>query len=83
MIKFIVTYVEYGDSCDGKSRILRVCDTKEEAKEKFLEDWNQYIYTQWQNGIDKDEFIMNVDKMSIHMPCNGIGCEWNIEEVEF
>ena len=81
MKKWIVTYIDCGDSCDCKPRVLAVCDTKEKAKETFLTDWNHYIYHLWQIGIDKDELVMDVDKMSICMPGNNIGREWNIEEV--
>lgn len=30
--KWIVTAVDYGDTCDSKARVLKVCDTKEEAE---------------------------------------------------
>lgn len=78
MIKFIVTYV---DIAYGKPKVLAVCNTEEEAKREFLTDWNHYIYDLWlKKGIDKDELVMDVDKMSIHVPCNDIGCEWNIDK---
>ena len=79
MKKWIVSYV---DIAVGKPIVLTVCNTEEEAKEAFLVNWNHYIYRLWQNGIDKDELVMDVDKMSIHMPCNDIGCEWSIEEID-
>ena len=77
MIKFIVTYV---DIAYGKPKVLAVCNTEEEAKKEFLSDWNYYIYRLQQNGIDKDELVMDIDKMSICVSSNDIGCEWNIDK---
>ena len=76
-IKFIVTYV---DIAYGKPKVLAVCNTEEEAKKEFLTDWNYYIYHLRQKGIDTDKLVMDVDKMSIRMPCDDIGCEWSIDK---
>ena len=79
MKKWIVTYV---DITIGKPRVLAVCNTKEDARKEFLADWETFIHSLKENGIEEDEIVMDVDKMSICMPCNDIGCDWNIEEVE-
>lgn len=76
--KFVVTVVDTGDSCDGKARTLKVCNTKEEAKAYVIEDMDQWISNHKDEGIEYD-----YDKMSAYFDYNtNSGCEWNIEEVE-
>ena len=76
-IKFIVTYV---DIAYGKPKVLAVCNTEEAANKEFLTDWDYYIYHLKQKGIDTKKLDMDVDKMSIRMPCTDIGREWNIDK---
>lgn len=76
--KFVVTVVDTGDSCDGKARTLKVCNTKEEAKAYVIEDMDHWISNHKDEGIEYD-----YAKMSAYFDYDtNSGCEWNIEEVE-
>ena len=76
--KFVVTVVDTGDSCDGKARTLKVCNTHEEAKAYVIEDMDQWISDHKDEGIEYD-----YAKMSAYFDYDtNSGCEWNIEEVE-
>ena len=78
MKKFIVTAVNSGKTCDGKARILVVCNTREEAKAFVQAD----IET-WADEREGEDIEVDFDKMRAHYAYNnGNGCEWNIEEVD-
>ena len=77
MKKFIVTAVDSGDTCDGKARVLGVCNTREEAKAVVQND----IET-WADEREGEDIEVDFDKMSAYHNCNYDGCEWNIEEVD-
>ena len=77
MKKFIVTAVDSGDTCNGKARVLAVCNTREEAKAFVQNDIEAWAYERAYEGIEVD-----FGKMSAHYNCNDDGCEWNIEEVD-
>ena len=38
-----VTFVEYGDSVDGKARVLGLYDSKEEAHQRMKDDAESYL----------------------------------------
>lgn len=79
---WIVTAVDYGDSCNGKARVIGAFKSFDEAKEYVKQDMQDYIDA---NG-EEDDFDCDFDKMSIGLADCDIddifGCEWNIEEVE-
>lgn len=77
---WIVTAVDYGDSCDGKARTLGTFKTYDEAKAYVDEDIRHW-------GDDTIRCGQNVecdfDKMSAwDNDDDTIRCEWNIEEIE-
>lgn len=75
MKKYIVTAVDHGESCDGKARVLEVCDTKEEAKAFVRADIENWADERAGEGVEVD-----FDKMSAHYDYDtDEGCEWNIE----
>lgn len=75
---WIATVVDYGETCDGKARVLDVCKTKEEAEEVVRNDIEKWADDHAGEGVEVD-----FDKMSAHFDYNtDDGCEWNIEEVE-
>ena len=76
--RWIVTAVDHGETCDGKARVLKVCNTKEEAEAYVHADIES-----WANERDGEDIEVDFDKMSAHYEYNhDNGCEWNIEEVE-
>lgn len=77
MKKFIVTAVDYGDTCDGKAEILGVFKTKKEAKKYVSEDMQSYY-----NNNKTSSTKMSKRLMSVKTGEYDAGCEWNIHEVE-
>ena len=76
MKKYIATYVETSETCDGKARVMGVYDSKETAREEVREDMGHYLDTN-----EDEAFEVYWDKMSVWSEDGGRGCEWNIEEV--
>ena len=81
MKRWIVTYVDRGETCDGKARVLTVCATKDEARNEVRADIEK-----WADDRAGMPIIVDFDKMSAKYDWktldNADGCEWNIEEVE-
>jgi hypothetical protein len=75
MKKYIVTAVDYGETCDGKARVLEVCNTKDEAKAFVCADIEQ-----WVDERAGENIVVDFDKMIVSvMDGTDNGCEWNIE----
>ena len=75
MKKYIVTAVDHGENCDGKARVLEICDTKEEAM-AFVRADIEY----WVDDRAADSVVVDFDKMCAHYTYDmSRGCEWNIE----
>ena len=81
MKKFIVTAVDSSETCDGKARVLEVCNTREEA-EAFVRNDIEH----WADERARMPIIIDFDKMSAKYNWETLddtdGCEWNIEEVD-
>ena len=70
-----VTYVEYGDSVDGKARVMGLFNSKEEARLRMKEDAEGYM---------KDlglEVKVYEDSASVGST-DEVGCEYRIEKVK-
>lgn len=78
MKKWIATYVETSDSCDGKARTLGIFDTKEKCQNEILLDMQTYEENHADEGVE-----MNYNKLSAHFYGSADGCEWNFEEIDF
>ena len=74
---WIATYVDHGETCDGKARILKACATKEEAQNEVRADIEK-----WADDRAGENIEVDFDKMSASYRDRDEGCEWNIEEVE-
>lgn len=79
MKKWIVTAVGHGETCDGKARVLAVCDTKEEAANYIRNDMEDYL----DNNVDEG-LVADFDRWSVGYKYQSFdtACEWNAEEVE-
>lgn len=73
--RFAITYVEYGDSVDGKARILGFFRTFEDARKKMHEDAKQY-----KENLLLDDISLYNDSASVGST-DECGCEWRIDEV--
>ena len=77
MTKHVVTYMEYGDSVDGRPRAIGIYDTREEAEKAIQEDMDTYA-----ESLDEEPYFddwavwTSPDDMWVN------GCAWNINEVE-
>ena len=74
---WIATYVDHGETCDGKARILKACVTKEEAQNEVRADIEK-----WADDRAGENIEVDFDKMSTSYRDRDEGCEWYIEEVE-
>ena len=74
---WIAMYVESGETCDGKARVLKACATKEEAQNEVRADIEK-----WADDRASENIEVDFDKMSASYHDHDEGCEWCIEEVE-
>ena len=76
---WIATYVDHGDTCDGKAGVLGTYLTKEEAQAEVKADIEK-----WADDHAGEKVIVDFDKMSAHYSTydDDCGCEWNITEDE-
>ena len=74
---WIAMYVESGETCDGKPRVLKACATKEEALNEVRADIEK-----WADDRAGENVEVDFDKMSVSDSDRDEGCEWYIEEVE-
>ena len=74
---WIAMYVESGETCDGKARVLKACATKEEAQDEVCADIED-----WADDRAGENVEVDFDKMSVSDQDRDEGCEWCIEEVE-
>lgn len=76
---WIATYVDHGETCDGKARVLDVCTSKDAAAAVVRNDMEK-----WADDRARMPIIVDFDKMSAKYDWktldDGDGCEWNIEE---
>lgn len=70
-----VTYVEYGDSVDGKARVLNLFNTKEEAQAAMKEAAEGYLKD---CGLEVRVFSYSASVGST----DEVGCEYGIEKVK-
>lgn len=78
--RYVVSFVDYNDSCDGKARISGLFKTEEEARAWVVDDMKQWL----DNNSGEVKFDVDYDKMSIASDDynEDIGCEWNVHEVD-
>ena len=74
---WIAMYVESGETCDGKPRVLKACATKEEAQNEVQADIED-----WADDHAGENVEVDFDKMSASYQDRDEGCEWCIEEIE-
>lgn len=71
---WIATYVDRGDTCDGKARVLKVCRTRDEARSEILSNM-----VKWHSDRDGNAKV-DFDRLSARL--GDESCEWNCEEVD-
>ena len=74
---WIAMYVESGETCNGKPRVLKACATKDEARNEVRADIEKFADDRAGENLEVD-----FDKMSASYRDYDDGCEWNIGEVE-
>ena len=75
---WIATYVNHGETCDGKARVLDVCKTKEEAEAAVRTDIKK-----WADDRATKDIYSDFDAMAAGYNRNADeGCEWNITEYD-
>lgn len=72
---WVSTYVDSGETCDGKARVLGIDATKEAATARVKADIEQ-----WAAYHGSDSAKVDPGRMSARYESGR--CEWNIEEAE-
>lgn len=77
MKMYIVTAVDYGETCNGKARVLEICDTYEEAHNFVCDDIENWCDFHAGENVECD-----FDKMSAWFTHDTeTRCEWNISNI--
>lgn len=71
--RWIVTCCDYGDTCDGKPRVLAVCRTDEEAAAYIKNDIED-----WADQRAGEDIEVDFDRRSAKYRGGNSGCEWNV-----
>ena len=82
---FVAMYVDYGETCDGKARVLGIYPTLDVAIEEIKADMSTWIAAAEEDlGIPRESIKADFDKMTACLPGSDYdaGCEWSIEEQE-
>lgn len=76
---WIATYVDNGETCDGKPGVLGVYGSEEKAVAAVNDD----IKT-WADEHVGENVKIDFDKMSAYYATydDDVGCEWEIEEID-
>lgn len=79
MIKYVVIYTDFGDTCDGLARVSGVFNSQDEAYEEMRADVELYLQENHNNPNaevteENDKYILVGDDQD--------GCQWQILKVE-
>lgn len=78
MIKYVVIYTDFGDTCDGLARVNGAYDTLEKAQKAMDSDIHTYMQV---NGCN-DEDLTKYSYTYAIIGDEDNGCQWQILEVE-
>ena len=78
--RYVVSFVDYNDTVDGKARVAGLFKTEDEARACVVDDMKHWL----ENNNGEVKFNVDYDKMSIASDDynEDIGCEWNVHEVD-
>ncbi len=83
MKKFVITFVKYEMSGDGKPHCIDIVDTLEIAKDVVQHEIDNFVEDFKMNNWDEEDIDIDYEDMSV-LICGGEhGGEWNIEPIEF
>ena len=71
--RWVVTYVDRGDTCDGKARIRGIYDSRDEAVSELVKDMDAYASKNPGASVNKADWSADLG--------DGAGCDWNVEGV--
>ena len=79
MIKYVVIYTDFGDTCDGLARVSGVFNSQDEAYKEMRADVELYLQENHNNPDIKvteesDDYILVGDDQD--------GCQWQILKLE-
>jgi len=69
--RWIVTYVDRGDTCDGKARVMGVYGSRTRAISALEADMEAYAAKHPDARLDRDDWSADLG--------DGAGCDWNVE----
>ena len=81
---YVVSYVDYGDTCDGHAGVVGIYTSREKAEKAVKLDMASYCdnLTDEEELSDKD-YVLYKDKMEVWRDIEEIGqngCTWSIHE---
>ena len=71
--RWAVTYVDHGETCDGKARVHGVYGSRDEAVAELVKDMEQYAGKRPGSAIDYADWSVDCG--------DGAGCDWNVEGI--
>ena len=74
---YIVTYTEYGETCDQHSRLLGAYETDEEAEREVFKDMDKYAKNRAKKG-DEIDFRSFLHEVWLNGNVGTEGCVWDI-----
>jgi hypothetical protein len=77
----IVTYTDYGDTCDGHARLLGSYETDEKAELEVFKDMDRYA-KEHNNAGDSLDFRSYDHEVWLNGNVGAQGCVWDIHEVK-
>jgi len=78
MIKYVLIYTDFGDTCDGLARVNGVYDTLENAQKAMDNDVNNYML---ENNLE-DEALTKSSYTYTLVGDESDGCQWQILEIK-
>lgn len=84
MIKFVVSTVDYGETCNGKAGIYNhIFDSRKDAVQWVHEDMRDWLEYHFSDKNYNSEVKFDFTKMYAYLDNDmTIGCEWNIHEIK-
>ena len=80
-VRWAVTYVDVGETCDGKARLLKVCDSHEEALAAERADMEKWAEDHKDVGGEID-FSKMSGRIGQDDGRSEDGCEWSILKID-
>ena len=76
-MKYIVTYMDFGETCDYHSRKMGTYDTREDAESEIKADMAAFML-----NYGKGNYVQNGTELWKSGEVGQTGCVWDIHEID-